>query len=185
MAPLYVQVFWRGANARKNDDHRGRMGWGKISRWLKLPYSTRWFQKPLGDPFLPEAPLKKCRYGCVCSRFWGNPVSKFWGHPKLNTHMGRTQRSLLAYTPGFGAWTQFLMVEVQSQVFMMKSHLGLSENVGYIPNEIPIFKNEIMISKTIGFRGTNLFSDTPKMAVFYNTHYRSYNTHYNPPKVGL
>ena len=41
MAPLDVQVFWvleRGDNARKNDDHSGSMGWGKISRWLKLPY---------------------------------------------------------------------------------------------------------------------------------------------------
>ena len=36
--------------------------------------------------------------------------------------------------------------------------MGLSENVGYIPDEIAIFKNGIMISKTIGFRGT-LFSD--------------------------
>ena len=37
-------------------------------------------------------------------------------------------------------------------------HLGLSENRVYIPNEIAIFFG-IMISKTIGFRGT-LFSDT-------------------------
>ena len=37
--------------------------------------------------------------------------------------------------------------------------MGLSENVGYIPNEIAIFIG-IMISKTSGFMAT-LFSDTP------------------------
>ena len=38
----------------------------------------------------------------------------------------------------------------------LNGHLGLSENVGYIPNyanEIAIFKNGIMIMKTIGFLG--------------------------------
>ena len=41
-------------------------------------------------------------------------------------------------------------------------YMGLSENVGYIPNKIAIFHDGIMISKTIGFRGT-LFSDTPML----------------------
>jgi len=33
--------------------------------------------------------------------------------------------------------------------------MGLSENVRYIPNEIAIFKNGIMISKTIGYTGVH------------------------------
>ena len=42
------------------------------------------------------------------------------------------------------------------------ANMGLSENVGYIPNEITIFQNAIMISKTIGSNGVHsLFSDTP------------------------
>ena len=48
--------------------------------------------------------------------------------------------------------------------FIFFSQMGLDlKMLGiYIPNEIAIFKNGIMISKTIGFRGTNLFSDKPK-----------------------
>ena len=42
--------------------------------------------------------------------------------------------------------------------------MGLSENVGCIPNEIAIFQNGIMISKTrLGTMGFSLFSDTPTM----------------------
>ena len=39
--------------------------------------------------------------------------------------------------------------------------MGLSENVGYIPNEIAIFKNGIRVSLTIGFRGLAYFQTHP------------------------
>ena len=42
--------------------------------------------------------------------------------------------------------------------------MGLSENAGYIPNEIAIFQNGIMISKTIGYNGVhNIFKPHPNM----------------------
>ena len=62
--------------------------------------------------------------------------------------------------------------EISSMDHFAKKHMGLSENVGYIPNYIYSHLIGIMISKTIGFRGT-LFSDTP----IYNTNKKIRQTH--------
>ena len=50
----------------------------------------------------------------------------------------------------------------------------LSENVGYIPNEIAIFHRDFMISKTIGFRDTQHFQTHPNPIAI---HIIPYNPH--------
>ena len=50
---------------------------------------------------------------------------------------------------------------VPSKATKSPKNMTLSENVGYIPNEIAIFHDGIMISKTIGYNGVlTTFSDT-------------------------
>ena len=88
--------------------------------------------------------------GCWCRR--GDKITqnipKWWdkmGHLHTFTHRNR--------------WF-YLLKMVDLSMAMLNNQMGLSENVGLIfPMKYP-FKNGIMISKTIGFRGT-LFSDIP------------------------
>ena len=54
-------------------------------------------------------------------------------------------------------------------------NMALSENVGYIPNEIAIFKNGIMIIKHWVQRGT-LFSDPPTWINNLDTFLKKNNT---------
>ena len=39
--------------------------------------------------------------------------------------------------------------------------MGVSENVGYVPNEIAIYIIGIMIMKTIGYNGVHYFQTHP------------------------
>ena len=65
----------------------------------------------------------------------------------------------------------------------IRSNMGLSENRVYIPNEIAIFQNGIMISKTIGFRYTP-FSDTPTWLLFPLQYLETQrNNSFSPSKV--
>ena len=125
-----VQVFWRGANARKNDDHSGSMGWGKISRWLKLPYIQQDDFKNLWViPSFLKQPLKNADMGVYLtvdtpipgmidhrmewgSRFWGNPVFARYRQPYSSRYRNfgaipfdtHTHGKNTAFPPGLYPW---------------------------------------------------------------------------------
>ena len=67
----------------------------------------------------------------------------------------------VANEPGVTCWGEGISVRPGVPERTRNVHVGLSENVGYIPNEIAIFHRDKGIMKTIGFRGVPYFQTKP------------------------
>ena len=103
-------------------------------------------------------------FHCYVSSPEGTPKKnvKLFGHRRDGLARNLLQQSPLASTTSEGAPVFSVAQKDQSRNwFKQVKNMGLSENVGYISNEIAIFHRDNDQQNHWVFRGT-LFSDKPK-----------------------
>ena len=145
----------------------------KISPKSKLMRSHASTLLPLvcHEIFLPQASTEPTSGLRCCSLFHPYRCPKY--QPTWALHFKESRKSLQPPISLTGGWSHFTLAVLNMRISanptwqhmtslkLFTKQMALSENVGLIfPMRSP-FNNGIMISKTIGFRGTNHFQTHP------------------------